>query len=106
MNAVTADGWITIATFVCTIIIGLVAFLIRRSLSAQDTVLNGMASDMRQISSRVSSHAEALAAGTVRFSELDKRVEGLEERERARGCFGPCPTPTNDRRTDHDRRGG
>lgn len=49
----------------------------------KDGIVN-LASDLRNLAATVGTHASSLAQGNVKFEELARRVNGLEDRERKR----------------------
>lgn len=56
-----------------------------------EAAITAVASDVRQLASAVQGHETRLAEGKVTMENHGQRLLGLEERERERGCFGPCP---------------
>lgn len=66
------------------VVLGVLGWSLRRNLRAQDEKLMEIATDTRQLAGTVGKHSEQLASGVVRFQEIERRVGGLEERERER----------------------
>jgi len=71
-------------TAVMSVVLGVLAWALKRNLRAQDEQLRQIATDTRQLAGTVGKHSEQLASGVVRFQEIERRVGGLEERERGR----------------------
>jgi hypothetical protein len=80
----------TIASIVGPLLVALLVWSLKRNIQDQDNKLAAIATDVRQLSSTVGNHATSLAAGAQRFQDLSDKVKGLEDRERARSCFGVC----------------
>ena len=86
------------AGIVTTILVAWATLSARRSARSADdrsaqinTSLTAIATDVRQLTSTVSSHDSSLAVGREKFTQIEGRLTGLEDRERQRGCFGHCP---------------
>jgi hypothetical protein len=82
---------LAIASPALSAIVGLVIWSVKRTLHTQDQTLERIAADLRQISGTVGAHTVQLAEGGVTIRGLTARVDGLEDRERQRGCFAACP---------------
>jgi hypothetical protein len=87
-----------VAGLVGTAIVAVLAWSLRRNVKAADGTMarveasvSAVATDVRQLASSVQAHDRSLAAGAVTISSHGERINGLESRERERGCFGPCP---------------
>lgn len=86
----TPEFVVQLATFAISGCVGLLAWSLKRNAAEQDKKLDGIADDMRRLSASVGAHGERLAAGDVELRNLGVRLQGLEDRERTRGCFGAC----------------
>jgi hypothetical protein len=105
--------------FVATGVVGLLVWSMKRNAASLDKSIGrveaavaAIATDVRQLSATVGSHAGRLEAGNVRFDEMERRhtervatlqgrIDGMEERERKR-C-NEChlrARPTGRRSTD------
>lgn len=62
------------------------------SRSGEETrqAVTALGEEVRTLSGTLGRHGERLAGGDVKLDALGKRVDGLEERERTRGCFPGC----------------
>lgn len=83
--------WIALGSVGASIITTVIAWSLRRNVGGVDDKITQIATDVRQLTSTVGGHDKQLAAGTVEITGLKERVDGIEDRERARGCFGACP---------------
>lgn len=56
--------------------------------SAAETrrAVDGLAGEVRALAATLGAHGERLARGDEKLSSLERRVDGLEDRERDRGC--------------------
>lgn len=65
-------------------VLALLGWALRNSLRDVKDGIAAIAADVRQLASRVGGHESSLAAGNVKFQSLERRVDGLEARERQR----------------------
>lgn len=86
----TPEVMLNVAGLVGTGVVSLLVWSLKRNVTGVDSKLDRIERDVRQLSAQVGSHDASLAAGVVKFSALEKRIDGLEERERDRGCFSNC----------------
>jgi hypothetical protein len=94
---VTPTAYIQLAIFGGTLLVAGLGWSLRRNVASLDKGITALgaavervATDVRQLSATVSSHENSLGKGDVKINDLERRVTGLEERERERGCFGAC----------------
>jgi hypothetical protein len=71
------------------VLLGLLGWSLRSQLRGLEEGIASIAGDLRQLAARVGNHETSLAQGNVKFSELERRVNGLEDRERQRFFNGP-----------------
>lgn len=93
----TLTGILQLAGLAGTGVLGLLMASLRRNISEADARaeriekgVTGVASELRTLAGTVGNHGESLAEGRATFRSLQEAVKGLEDRERQRGCFGPC----------------
>lgn len=86
----TPELGLQLLCLLATAVLALLAWGLKRSVADVDRRLVRMETDLRQAASSIGAHSERLAAGDVELRGLRDRVQGLEDRERARGCFGAC----------------
>ncbi len=98
----TTQLGVSFAILAVTGAVGLVGWSLRRNVSSLDSGITALretvtqvATDLRQLSATVSGHQASLAAGDVKLTDFERRLSGLEQRERERGCFGACRQPTS-----------
>jgi hypothetical protein len=91
VDAQTAQVVAALASPVLTVGVGILAWSLRRNATQQDQKLGRIENTLAEMSGKLNSHGERLAAGDVEITGLRERMNGLESRERARGCFGRCP---------------
>lgn len=87
---VTPELALQVAGLVATAVLGILSWSLKRNVSDVDRKLGRMEADLRQAAASIGTHESRLAAGDVELRELRARLQGLEDRERARGCFGSC----------------
>lgn len=94
----TTSDLIQIAGLVGTAGAALLVWSMKRNVKTADETsarvekaITSVATDVRQLAAAVHGHETRLAAGAVTMSAHGERLNGLEARERERGCFGPCP---------------
>lgn len=69
---------------VLAVMLGLLGWSLRSTLNDLKGGIASISADLRQVTARVGNHESSLAQGNVKFSELERRVNGLEDRERKR----------------------
>jgi hypothetical protein len=87
---VTTELALQVVGLVATGGIGLLAWSLNRNVRAQDDKLSAIGTDVRQLAGAVGNHGERLAAGDEQLKAHGERLQGIEDRERERGCFGRC----------------
>lgn len=93
----TFETGLQIVGVVASIGVALLAWSLKRNVADSDArsariekSVGDVAADVRQLSSTLGSHGERLAAGDEKLKAHENRIQGLEDRERLRGCFGSC----------------
>lgn len=81
---------VSLVGVLATAALGVIGWSLRRNVQELDAKITSIATDLRQLSASVAGHENRLGQGDVKISELCRRVEGLEDRERERGCFARC----------------
>lgn len=74
--------WAVLA--VAGLLLGVLGWALKGTLGKIETGIASLASDLRNLAATVGTHASSLAQGNVKFNELERRVNGLEDRERRR----------------------
>ena len=74
----------SVGGFVATCLVALLAWSMRRNVRDIDDKVGRIETDVRTLSSQGARHGESLAAGVQQFKAVEKRLDGLEERERIR----------------------
>jgi len=64
--------------------LGLLVWALRRNIQSLDRDIGEIKTDVRSISQQTTQHGAALAGGVVKFQAIEKRLDGLEDRERVR----------------------
>lgn len=64
--------------------IGLLVWALRRSVQGLDRDIGEIKGDVRALAGQTTQHGTALAGGVVKFTAIEKRLDGLEDRERIR----------------------
>lgn len=72
-------------------LLGLLIWSLKRNISSLDASVKSVddkvgrvETDVRQLSAQGARHGEALAGGVAKFAAIEKRLDGLEDRERIR----------------------
>jgi hypothetical protein len=73
------------------LLILLVGALAQRSSRSQEAQLGRIEASLLTVGATAGAHAERLASGQVMIDDLRGRLDHVEDRERDRRCYGPCP---------------
>jgi hypothetical protein len=73
-----------VAPVVGSAVVGLLVWSLRRNVQSLDQAIGEIRVDMRTLASQTTQHGSALAGGVVKFQTIERRLDGLEDRERVR----------------------